>query len=265
LTQCAPIGILLYHYVMTKIAGALLNLIGISHRDMRVYRALLAEQGSSIRRIAEKTDINRGSTYESIKNLSDVGLVTHVSRGSRSYYSAVDPTMLQQLLDDKLTLINEAQPDVDVLVGKLRALKPEHSSENRIHFYDDYEGIAVVLRDVLQTVSSLPDRTYYAYSSKALRDHLYVNFSNFKQRRVALGINVKVIAVGSGGDPLEMAERKWLPAGSEHEVASYTIVYGDKVATISLGTDLYPSAVVIHDPGVATMQKHIFNQLWCSL
>jgi HTH-type transcriptional regulator, sugar sensing transcriptional regulator len=250
---------------MTKISANTLAMLGISHRDLRVYRALLTDKDSSIRRIAGKAGINRGSTYESIKNLSRAGLVSHVTRGARNYYSAAEPAKLQQLLDDKLASLHAAQSDVSHIVDQLKSLQPGTPEATSTQFYDDYEGVAVVLRDVLSTVSRLPDKTYYAYSAKALRSHLYVNFPNFKQRRIALGIFVKVIAVGSGGDPLEMAERKWIQADPLHETASYSIIYGDKVATISLSDTLSPSAVVIDDAGVANLQRLIFERLWHTL
>ena len=45
------------------------SIIGLSTRDKRVYEALLAIPNSSLRAIAETTNINRGSVYESIKSL----------------------------------------------------------------------------------------------------------------------------------------------------------------------------------------------------
>ena len=51
------------------------SLIGLSVRDKRVYEALINSPEASIRTIAEQTGINRGSVFESLKDLQRVGLV----------------------------------------------------------------------------------------------------------------------------------------------------------------------------------------------
>ena len=62
-----------------------------------------------------------------------------------------------------------------------------------------------------------------------------------------------------------MAERKWLEESSDEEVSSYMIIYGDKVAHISISDDLTPYGVVIEERGTAAMQRLLFEQIWTQL
>lgn len=95
-----------------------------------------------------------------------------------------------------------------------------------------------------------------------MRQYLYRKFPEFTERRIREGITVKVIAVGEGGDPAAISERKWIPEAGEAEVSNYTLIYGNKIANISLSNDYTPYGVVIEDAGAAAMQKLLFERLW---
>lgn len=248
---------------MTKLNHELLRLLNLKPRDLRIYEALLGDDGGSIRSISENSGINRGTTYESIKKLSDLGLVTHIRRGKRKLYKSNSPDSLLDLRKETMKTLDAETKDLENYIRDLKSLKGgEIAEENLTKMFEGYEGVAVVLKDVLSVTSKLPEKEYYVYSSKALRGHLYIDFPRFKQRRVKLGIKVKVIAVGAGGDELELAERKWIKTHETRHLASYTIIYGNKVATISLSDAQVPYAVVIEDTGVSAMQKLVFDKLW---
>ena len=76
-----------------------------------------------------------------------------------------------------------------------------------------------------------------------------------------LGIRVRVIAVGEGGDEAEYAERKWLPASGTGD-ASYIAIYPPKVAMITLADNNYPVVVIIDSAAIASTQQILFDTLW---
>ena len=130
--------------------------------------------------------------------------------------------------------------------------------------FDD-EGVVTILKDVLHSCGQLDNPEYYAFSSRPLRQYMYRKFPNFTKRRIEEGINVKVIAVGEGGERADASERKWLPEPNKAGISSYILIYGNKVANISISNDFTPYGVVIEDEGVASMQRLLFNQLWAQL
>ena len=89
------------------------SIIGLSIRDKRVYEALLAIPNSSLRAIAETTNINRGSVYESIKNLRAAGLVNSVTKGKQLRYRAEDPAILAEILREKQQALQIADQQLD--------------------------------------------------------------------------------------------------------------------------------------------------------
>lgn len=247
---------------MKSIKG--LDVLGISPRDGRVYVALLENGMSSIRKLSDITGINRGSVYESIKALQEIGLASFQQSNINKKYFAEDPSKILTIIDDRKARLDEIRAETKQLLPQLQQ-KSAYLPYANIKFYEDHEGVTVILRDLLDTVQALDDKHYCAISSKEMRKYLYKNFPNFTKQRVRLGINVDVIAIGDGGSADPLANRKWLKPAGESEHASYNLIYGNKFAMIALNNTYDPYGIIIEDAGVANAQRLLFDQLWTSL
>lgn len=246
-------------------AHELLQGLGFTPPQSRTYLAMLELEAVSIRKIAEHTGINRGTTYEILKQLVTAGLVTLRRSGQREYYVAESPERLHEIIRDKRKELWRAQQLSQKVIPSLLSHTARPSGRPLVRYYEAEEGVVAILHDVLQTCRSLDAPEYYVYSSRRMRQFLYRKFPSFTDRRISEGITVKVIAVGEGGELAAGAERKWLPEPTSGSVSSYTIIYGQKVAHISIAGDYTPFGVVIEDEGTAHMQQLLFEQLWQTL
>lgn len=246
-------------------AKSMLMQLGFDEQEATVYLALLELEAVSIRKVAEATQINRGTTYEIMKRLVGQGLVAVRTRGKREYYSAESPEKIYDIIRDKRKDLLQVQKLAADIVPKLlvRSARPQGSP--LVKYYEDDDGVVAILRDVLQTCAKLDTPEYYAYSSRPLRQYLYRKFPKFTERRIAEGITVKVIAIGEGGESAAMSERRWLTEPQGSKISSYTLIYGNKVAHISISSNFTPYGVVIEDVGTAAMQRLLFENLWRQL
>lgn len=245
-----------------KVANFLLNQLGLDNNESVTYLALLDLEAVSIRKVADQTGINRGTTHEIIKRLVNQGLVSVRTNGKREQYSAESPEKIYDIIRDKRKSLLQTQELAKDIVPKLLAHAARPEGRPIVKYYEDNEGVVTILNDVLQTCSRLTKAEYYAYSSRPLRQYLYKKFPTFTERRIKEGISVKVVAIGEGGDPAAISERKWLSEPPESNISSYTLIYGNKVAQISISKDFTPYGVVIEDVGTASMQKLLFDNLW---
>lgn len=239
--------------------------LGFPEVDAETYWALLNLDTVSVRKVSERSGINRGTTYEAIKRLVATGLVHVRKSGAREYFSAESPEKIYDLIRDRRKELWQTQQAAQQFIPELLAKKARPQGRPLVRYYEDDEGVVAILRDVLQTCGQLENPEYYVYSSRPLRQYLYRKFPQFTDRRIAEGIMVKVIAVGEGGDPAGHSERKWLPEPTGADISSYTLIYADKVASISISNDYTPYGVVIEDAGVAAMQRLLFERLWAGL
>lgn len=240
----------------------LLTSLSVSRAEAVTYHALLQLDSVSIRKIAAHTGINRGTTYDALKKLLALGLASVKQRGSREHYMAESPEKIFDIIRDKRRDLLEADTAAKKIVPDLVARKVSSTGQPLVRYYEGDEGVVTILRDVLQTCRDLPQPEYYAYSSPLIRHYLYRKFPQFTKRRIAEGIHVRVIAVGQGGEVAENSERKWLTSAFNAQLSSYTIIYGNKVATLSITSNNTPYGVIIEDHGAASMQRLLFDQLW---
>lgn len=239
--------------------------LDFSQAEAETYWALLNLETVSIRKVAAQSGINRGTTYEAIKKLIAAGLVNARKSGEREYFSAESPEKIYDLIRDRRKELWLVQQQAQKLIPELLAKKARPQGQPLVRYFEADEGVVTVLRDVLQTCGRMKNPEYYVYSSRPLRQYLYRKFPQFTERRTKEGIAVKVIAVGEGGDPAAISERRWLPEPAGGEISSYMIIYGDKIANISISSDYTPYAVVTEDAGSAAMQRLLFDRLWQAL
>src|SRR3989338_10345709 len=91
----------------------ILQEIGLSNTEVKVYLALL-ELGSALAgEITKKSEVNRTNVYDALERLIEKGLVTYVISANRKVFEPVNPEMLREILKDKQeklsSVINELQ------------------------------------------------------------------------------------------------------------------------------------------------------------
>lgn len=240
------------------------KLFGLEPRDLKVYEAMLTNpEACSIRTIAAQVGMNRGTTFEVIKKLAVLGMVSGYYRNSRKYYRAESPQSLRQYAEDRHMAVSEAVQQVSRYADELETLRPEQAAVPFGRLYEGEEEIAALLQDVLTTVAGSGGRLYRVISSAEVRNHLYGKFRNFTRQRIKQGISVRVIGVGGQGEQADLAERKVLT--TENVPASYIIIYGDKVAQITLTNLGEVQGSVVENTGVAQLQRLLFDKLWDTL
>lgn len=240
---------------------SLLESLGLKNNQILTYIGLVQLGSASIRQVATQTGINRGTTYDCLKYLSDKRLVYFNQKGERRKYTAAHPDVIYDLLENRRSELVVMQERARSVVPQIASMGSPVAGQPTVRFYEDDEGVVTILKDVLSTMAKEHSKTYYVYSSRGLRQYMYRRFPNFTRQRIEAGITVQVLAIGMGGEMVELADRKWLPGPEEH-TASYIIIYGKKVAQISMSANDTPYGVVIEEPGFAAMQKYLFERLW---
>lgn len=243
--------------------------IGLETRDKRVYESLVTNPQSSLRKIAVDTGINRGSVYESIKKLIEQGLVGSIEVGKQRKYIAAEPTTLLEIIKEKRELLDSAEKNAETYIENLvREQSLTEQLASFAMFYEDHEGIAAILRDVIATCRNGKNGgAYRVISTKQISAYMYQNFPNFTQRRIAENISVRVIGVENALSPSKqpLSERRILSLTRGEATNCYTIIYGNKTAFITLSDQHIISAIVIDNKGITHLQKEIFDRLWNSL
>ena len=236
--------------------------LGFSENEEKVYVHLLKNGGASIRQVAGDTGINRGTVYEALKMLTDRGLVSHSQKKQRQQFVAEDPAILKTLFKEERQRLVSIRKELSKSLPSLETFYQTKHEQPVIKIHEGHAGTKFILEDVLKTVAAEPIKEYRVYSAANIREYLYYNFASFSERRIKLKIKAKVIAIGAGGEIRGLDERRWIT--SKRGAPAYVIIYGKKIAIISLAQGR-PHSVVIEDAGLAETQKLVFDSLWGKL
>jgi len=241
----------------------LLKKIGFSEKQTKIYLKLLEVGPCSVRKIALQTGINRGTSYDILKSLMRLGLVSYFHKEKRQYFVAEKPSSLKAIFEKKLKNLESISKDLEETLPVLEAIYEKGGAEPTVKYYEGFSGIRRILKDVLESDYPRGAKEYLVYSAAGIRDYLYKAYPDFTKDRVRKKLKVKVIALGAGGEKAPFSQRRWF--SKKEGAPTYTILYGKKIAFISLNALGSPIGVILEDKGIAQTQRRFFDYIWKSL
>jgi sugar-specific transcriptional regulator TrmB len=248
-----------------QIQVALKN-FGLSEKEIAIYLALIELGTSSVRTIAERAKVNRGTTYDILKSLINMGIISYYHKESKQYFVAEQPEILLSIIDKKRENLSEIKVNIEESLPIFKTLFEKQGGKPLVKLYEGLIGIRHILEDVLNSMDKVKDKIYYVYSSATVRKNVYLAMKDFSKKRVNRKIKVRTIALGEGGTLVGLDERKWMPLAnlkeSEALRPTYQIIYNGKIAHISLDNMDNPTGIVIENREIYQTQKLIFEYNW---
>ena len=126
----------------------ILENIGLSNGETKVYLALLKLGSSPVNKIKLETKLHRTTIYDFLDKLLNKGLVNYVIQNGVNYYQATEPEKLVNYVKDMETQIKTILP-------KLESLKNKNKEEVTVEVYRGKEGFKTILNDMLKTKSDV--------------------------------------------------------------------------------------------------------------
>jgi|SRR3989344_5366898 len=218
---------------------------GLNDKEAKIYISLLQVGISPVSRIAEKSQIQRTTTYHVLKSLKEKGLVSFIVKDKKTYFEATHPTKLINSLKEKEKKINQILPN-------LIEIKESAINKPKVTLYEGKSGLISILEDILNTKSD-----FLCYASKdALLKILTYYFPNFIERRVNLGMRARLIL---NKKPIAQKLTKYKIIKQNFNTATW--IYLNKVAILSLA-EREPIGMIIEDKDIANTQKQVFEMMW---
>src|SRR3989338_5963845 len=98
----------------------ILKNFGLSEKEIAVYLALIELGASSVRAISEKAKVNRGTTYDILKSLIGMGIVSYYNKESKQYFIAERPETLLAVIEKKQEQLAEVKANVEENIPLLK-------------------------------------------------------------------------------------------------------------------------------------------------
>ena len=233
--------------------GEALSSFGLSQKEIKIYLACLELGTATANQIANKSTINRSTTYDILKLFIERGIASRVIKEKTTHFEVASPNNLINQLEDKKTKLS-------LVLDQLKLIEEKVVVKPMVEVYEGQAGVKTILDDIL----SSKKRTDVISTSKIFEVLTYT-FPHYIKRRNELKIPARVIQEASKQttelkkrDKKEYRKTKTI---TNFNINSVTFIYGDKIATLRLiKNELI--GVLISDKTLAGDQRKIFEILW---
>jgi sugar-specific transcriptional regulator TrmB len=230
--------------------------LGLSLHEAQIYLSVLSHGESPAGVILDDVKLHREQVYRALKRLVDQGYLTQFEKRKRSYFSAVDPSILVHQTTTKLSIAQSLQP----------YLKELHSKKAQIiTVAEGEEAIKLQLEDMLYTIEDGGEyliigglgQNYWEAASKYLEI--------FKKQFAKKNIKARIIAYEGVTYPKDNSFGEFNVSIKRIRrtmvFPASTAIYGDKVAIDLLDPENL-AIITIENPKIANSYRQTFESLW---
>jgi len=244
-----------YKYSMSEVE--ILQELGLSQAESKVYLALL-ETGSTLAGlIIKKTGLHRGTTYQIIQRLKEKGLVSSIIKGKKQYFSPVHPERLMDVLKERQEKLRQILP---ILKSRLE----ESKEKQEVTVYYGLKGIRSVLDTMLEELNQRGE--YYDFGVSGLfRECMGSYWDVWQKKKRKYKIKSKVIFTEELKKKNPALLKEYVGQLRFHPEKYFsmtdTMIYKDTVLLL-IWTAKPPIAVVIKNKENAQSYKNQFQMMW---
>lgn len=235
----------------------ILNNLGLSKNEAKIYLASLEMGISPAQDIARKAEIIRTTGYSVLEQLVQKKIVHKTKEKNRTRYIAEDPKNLVQKFEEYQKELEKKLPDLQAIYNK-QEIKP------KIRFYEGEEGIRFVLDatlDLPKGTETLSYQTDAELPSEFLQKYVF----DYVKRRISKGITQRTITNDSAfltnmqkRDKPELRNTTMIDS-KIYPFTDQVIIFDDQVAIVSYTDKI---GLIIESRAVAQTQKAIFELAW---
>jgi len=235
---------------------SILENLGLTRAEIKVYLALLELGSSSAGPILEKTGLQNSVVHRALNSLREKGLMSHIREGKRKVYQATNPENFHDFINDKVRRFDEILPE----------LKRKQQISKATSFAEVFKGKKGV-NQLYTTLLNEGGKEYNTFGGgsevtyEVMGEHWW---KNLHAKRVAKKIPCRQVfdeTIRDFGNELNqkpLTRIKFLP--EEYAQLQETIVIGACVG-IAIFTES-PYGILIKDKIVADGYRKQFEILW---
>lgn len=236
---------------------AVLQDLGLTENESKVYFSSLSLGPSTILKIAQAAELKRTTVYSVIDALKQKGLMNIQVAGFKKKFVAEDPNKLEAILETRRQRLRDVLPEFSALYSL-------QGGEAFIKYYEGLESVKGVYEDLIRDIK--PHEDYLVMGNV---DHWIKLdkefFSDFSYRRAKLPINIRLLVqdteIGREWLALEKnfnSKVRLLP--KETELTTNLVITPEKVLIHQLTPPVL--GIVIENKNVIRMHREMYEIAW---
>jgi sugar-specific transcriptional regulator TrmB len=194
----------------------ILEEIGLTKTESKIYLALLKLGQTTTTNIVRESGVHASKVYEFLDRLISKGLVSHVIKSNKKYFSASEPSALKEFLKEKKKQISQQEEKVENILPQLKAIQKSRKDIIKSETYEGLNGAKSVYEKILDVLNK--SEVQYVIGAPKIGNELLEGYLlEWHKRRIKKGIHCRYIydsnarEYGSVREKMKFTEVKYLP------------------------------------------------------
>jgi predicted transcriptional regulator len=169
--------------------------IGLSRGEAKVYLALLEAGQSTSGPIVKRSGISSSKVYEILGKLMKKGLVSTVTREGRRNFSAIEPKKLLEYLDEREAELGKQREDLKRMLPYFLEKKAEAGKEQKAEVAFGFKGLVGLANRLIEDGKKGDEYVFFSFYTKHPEKHekVFNFYRQFDEDRKRKGLLVKGI------------------------------------------------------------------------
>lgn len=163
----------------------ILQEIGLSEREIKVYSALIDLGSTTTGPLVKKSGVPNSKIYEILEKLINKGLASYVIKSKTKYFQTTDPKNLLHFLDEKRDKVNE-------LVNKLENKKQDQDTQEA-YIYEGIKGVKAAFNHALDYLIKGDEICVFSMGTELGIEELRIFWKEHFRKRIQKGITTRAI------------------------------------------------------------------------
>ncbi len=234
----------------------LLQELGFTPREIKVYLALLELGSTTVGPIATKSKLQSSKIYETLEKLKEKGLVSYVIISKTKHFQASDPKEILNILDEKRRKFKD-------LLEELK-LKQKYSESKQIStVYEGFKSFKALFNKILDELNHGDEYWAFAFKNEYRSPSASIFLSNFHKKLEDKKIDDKVLGHTSVKKIINKSFEKNKNINirfTKNETPLGVIIIKNKVINLIWGER--PTAIEITSEQIYKQYRNFFLELW---
>lgn len=243
----------------------ILEEIGLSKGESKVYAALLDTGESSVGPLSKKAEVTQSKIYPIINKLIKKGLCTEIIKSGTRYFEATNPKRIIDFLEEKNKKINEEKDKIKKLIPKIEEHKKFSKNPQTARVYQTFQGLKTLYEEILEELKG-QKKDFIGFTLGREEYHYKESeyfFMQYDTKRRKLGIKTKLLGYIKQKkfiDSITKKDKNIEVRYLHYNLPTGIIIFGNKVATL-VWTEI-PTAFVIESKQIAESYEKFFWDMW---
>ena len=225
--------------------------LGLTKSEIKVYLALLELGSSSAGDILKKANIHNSVFHFTINNLIEKGLVTYLKKGKARVYQPADPESLLSYVEDKKTQLKTILPE-------LKKKQTFGKEKEQAEIFEGIKGIQTALYSLIKDTKPKDKFLFFSVDEDEINEDIEKFYKRYDLKREQKKLNVMGIA------PIKL-KNVYMDRSPKMKYVNFPIpvntgLCNDKMVIITWKSK--PRAILIKSKSIVKKQKKFFEEIW---